>query len=157
MLLTWGSPAGILTRDSALGLYNELVCWKLVLSKRSKAESGFESQRGKLQVSSMFACDYILHADYCDVLAFSVSYMFIKIKFCHRWTIPWRHFPNPVWLLHTSTYMFAYILFHPNHMHVTCEICRSTYLGTRLFYGIHGPRSHLTISPTFPHTPILHI
>ena len=32
------------------------------------------------QVSGMFACDYILHADYCGMLSFSVSYMYINIK-----------------------------------------------------------------------------
>ena len=53
---------------------------RLFLSKRPKAESGFKSQRGKLQVSSMFACDYILHADHCGMLSFSVSSLFVKIK-----------------------------------------------------------------------------
>ena len=72
----------------------------------------------------MFACNYVLHAGHHDILAFSVSYMSIKIKFCHEETITWRNFPHPVWLLHTLIYMFAYILFNPNHIHVTCETCK---------------------------------
>ena len=48
--------------------------------KRPRVGSGFESQRGKLQVSSMFACNYILHADSHGVSVFSVSYVPIKIK-----------------------------------------------------------------------------
>ena len=35
---------------------------------------------GETQVSGMFACDYILYADYCGMPSFSVSYMSIKIK-----------------------------------------------------------------------------
>ena len=39
--------------------------------------------KGKLQVGSMFACNYILHADYHGVSGFSVSYVPIKLKFLH--------------------------------------------------------------------------
>ena len=70
---------GMLAQISPPGL----VFSKLVLSKRLKAKSGFESQRGKLQVSSMFACNYILHADYHGVSGFSVSYVPVKLKFLH--------------------------------------------------------------------------
>ena len=60
-----------------------LVFNRLVHTKGLKAEFGFESRRGKLQVSSMFACNYILHADYHGVSSFSVSYVPIKIKISH--------------------------------------------------------------------------
>ena len=88
----------------------------------------------------MFACNYVLHAGHHDILGFSVSYLSIKIKFCREETIPWRTFLHPVWLLNMSTYMFAYILFNPNHIHVTCETCRSTYLRAGFFYDIHGQK-----------------
>ena len=38
---------------------------------------------GELQVSSMYACNYILHADYRGVSSSSVSYVPIKIKNSH--------------------------------------------------------------------------
>ena len=124
----------------ACGFPRGLVFNRLVHTKGLKAEFGFESRRGKLQVSSMFACNYVVHAGHRDILGFSVSYLSIKTKFCREETIPWRTFLHPVWLLHTSTYMFAYILFTPNHIHVTCETCRSTYLRAGFFYDIHGQK-----------------
>ena len=50
---------------------------------------------GATQVSGMFACDYILHADYYGMLSFSVSYMYIKIKILPWMDHPMKQFSTP--------------------------------------------------------------
>ena len=95
------------THPTLCSIPRELVLTSSFVVKDSWVGSGFESQRGKLQVSSMFACNYILHADYHGVSGFSVSYVPVKLKFLHDMASHFRT-KNVVW---------------PTHPHVRISTC----------------------------------